>query len=849
MGAVAGTRGGRKAPRCRGARPPDNAPPVAPQQAVRADTVARPSRSALPFGLSFAFFASGFAALVDEVAAARFLSIPLGADAPALAAVLSALLVGFALGGAGAGWLLARGVEARRLGLVLEAGLVVCALAAPFALPAVAPFVAAAGAALGLTSPAFHGVRFLIALAVCLPPALLMGATFPVALRLARASGLEGAPAASAVYAPNTLGAAAGALAAGFVALPFVGYGGAFALAALANALSFLAILRWAPRSSSLDEAPVRDRSPVPVAPLVATFVAGLSAFTMEVLLARAAITVFGASTYAFTAVLVAFLLGLSLGAPLARSAGTDPAVARRRLGHALLAAGALLVAGVLGFRFYLGLDDPFRASNRFPQLAQPWMLPLYQAVVSLLLLLPPALALGAAFPLAVAAARGRGASEDRAAGAVYASNTLGALAGTLLATFVLLPQLGTRYGLAVAILALAVGAGVALWPRTALTLLLPPLVFVLIALRSAPPAGTTPLFFREGVASTVSVESSAGADGRPMRSISVNGTVVATEGLLDLRLQRTLGHLPALLHPAPKRTLVIGLGSGVTAGALARTPGVESTRIVELEPFVVEAARLFGETNHGVAAGGLPGVEIEVGDGRTHLLATDVRYDVITCDPIHPWVAGAGNLYSRECFRAERERLAPGGVVALWLPLYKLRTEDLRVVAKTFTAELSPCALYVTGYDAILIGGDGALPTVDVAALRERFARVAEDLREVEIHDVEELLSGFAMDDAALRAFAGDAPSNTDARPLLEYRAPMLYLTSYATEFLADVRRRTVDPRELFGSAAGIDPAAAARAVERRGRAIDRFLEQVQGDVRAAIAAASAALREPRAR
>jgi len=822
------------------------------------------TKQTLPRALASAFAASGFAALANEIAASRRLAIPLGADAPALAAVLAALLVGFAIGGALAGTLLARGVDARRLALVVEAGLAACGALAPVALDGITPLVAAGGRALGVGTAAFDGFRFLVALATCLPAAILMGATFPVALRLARAAGLHGAPAAAAVYAPNTLGAALGALATGFALLPLGGYPLAFGGAALASAVSFSLLWHAAPRSSALDEAPpaaveAGARGGVRRV-LVATFLAGFASFAIEVLLARAAIVVFGASTYAYTAILVAFLLGLALGAPFARRAGDDPERARRLLSLTLAASAVLLAIGVFGFQLYLGLGDPFRASNRFPHLSDPRLLPAYQSVVAAVLLLPTALAFGAAFPLAVAAARGPGISPDRASGLVYASNTLGCLAGTLLGTFLVLPWCGSRIGVHLAgLTAIAAGAALPLPSRGGDRATVRPewigrlaglgalLLVFLVTFLSGSRGEAERLFFREGVASTVAVEQSTGADGRPMRSISVNGTVVATEGLLDLRLQRLLGHLPALLHPAPERTLVIGLGSGVTAGSLATTPGVARTDVVELERFVVDAARLFESTNHGIASGKLPGVTLTIADGRTHLLATDARYDVATCDPIHPWVAGAGNLYSRECFEQERSRLAPGGVTALWVPLYKLRTEDVRTVVGTFVDVFRTSALYVTGYDAILLGADGPFPPVSVEALRPRFAKVAASLAEVEVRSVEELLAGFAMDDAALRAFAADAPRNTDARPILEYRAPLLYLTSYATEFLADVRARFVDPASLFGPGARIDAAAAKAAVALRASAIDRFLASVDGNVARAIADASAALRRER--
>jgi spermidine synthase len=586
----------------------------------------------------------------------------------------------------------------------------------------------------------------------------------------------------------------------------------------------------------------------VPWRPLAATALAGFAAFTLEVALTRAAVNVFGASTYALTAILVAFLLGLGLGAPFAGRASGDPVLARKYLTWALLAAALLTRLGVLGFQYYLGLDDPYRADNRFPRLSEPWLLPWYQAAISMILLAPPALALGAAFPLAVGAARAPGVSPDRAAGWVYAVNTLGSLAGTLLTTFVLLPAVESRGAVEVAAGALVVAALAVVqkstWPAFS--------VLVLYALltpkRLGSEAGAQTLYFKEGVASTVRVTSSVNDDGAPIRSLSVNGTVVATQFFLDLRLQRLLGHLPALLHPKPSKALVIGLGTGVTAGSLATTPGVEAVDVVELERSVLTAAALFDDSNERIASGGLPNTRFTIADGRTHLLTTKTLYDVVTCDPIHPWVAGAGNLYSRDCFEQERARLAPGGLTALWLPLYKLRTDDLKVVAATFAAVFDTCALYITGYDAILLGAAGPFPALDGVALRARFARLSTAFAAVEIRSLEDLMSGFALDDAELRAFAAGAPLNTDARPILEYRAPLLYLTDYATDFLRFAGPRRADLGQLFGPGLRLDAAAVDRSARVRALALSKFAEFAATDIGRSIREASKIFRtEPR--
>ena len=463
----------------------------------------------------------------------------------------------------------------------------------------------------------------------------------------------------------------------------------------------------------------------------------------------------------------------------------------------------------------------------------------------------------------------GAGASPGAAAARVLAWNTVGALAGPLVAGFFLLPVLGLQGALLAAAAIHGVASLVALGAdaagranrrplATGLALLVP-----LVALGFVPRwdlerlaggayryghreaeadledslrAGEL-LYYRDGTLATVSVKRLGNA-----KALAVDGKVDATNGA-DMATQRLLAHLPLLLHGAARRVAVVGLGSGATA-ASALTHPLGTLDVVEISAEVVEAAQAhFADVNAGVFAD--PRLSLRVTDARNHLLLTPRRFDVIVSEPSNPWMAGVASLFTREFFALARSRLAPGGLFGQWMHVYGMTVPDLKTVVGGFADVFPESGLFqITEGDLLLVGAEGRWPEPSAAALEERMAlpAVAADLRGVGITRAGTLATLFVLGPGRLAVLAGDAQRHTDDRPILELRAARAMLANTA----GANRRALVDAaREV----AKVEPWASLRAPLVADDLVEhgRLLERSTG-LSLALEAYGAALRlDPR--
>lgn len=821
------------------------------------------------------FFASGLAALAYETSWARLLSRITGSDAAGTAIVLATYMAGLGLGARLFATLARRVTHPRLTFALLECLIAAWAFSSPWTLDA-------------LTSSPLTGswvARACAAALALLPPTLAMGATFPLMGRLTIADARETGSAVGSFYGANTLGAAAGALLGPFWLMPTLGLSGALRAAAGLGVLAALGA-RWLPRVPRVQpgrpaaEQPALEATPAAAGlttrPLPAwryllvTFAMGLAALALEVLLTRLLITVTGASVYAFALVLAVFLIGIGLGS---RQLAGPWGAADRAPGVVLwsaLAVAPLALLGALALRVQLGESDLFAGlANRLPSGASTTRLWASHALFAGLALFPPALAFGMSLPASAAAitatraARGS-CDTERALGLVYAANTLGALLGSLAAAFVLLPQLGLRAGLA-AVLALPwLAALCAARARRELAACAGTLLLVLplgwLALRPAAD-GAAALARAVGRHATASVEENETPAGR-VRALRVNGKVVATTAAVDLRLQRLLGLIPALLHGEVERALVIGLGTGMTAGSLESLDSLEQLDVFEICESVVELAPYFSAWNGELSSD--PRTRITITDGRYALAHSRARWDLITADPIHPWTRGSSDLYSLEHFEQIAAHLAPGGVASQWLPLYQLAPEDVRIVVATWIEVFPHASAWITAYDLALVGSLEPLPGADLSAtsgpssgraesgLRSVFERltaawtpaVGAELEACGIHGPAELAVLYVGDRSRLAAFAAGAEPMRDDFPVLEFRAPKSYLAGYATEALAWAAEQLPFERlpGLADSTAALASASALRAREVRDL-LRQFLAELPRGYEDAAARYGAAL------
>jgi spermidine synthase len=414
---------------------------------------------------------------------------------------------------------------------------------------------------------------------------------------------------------------------------------------------------------------------------------------------------------------------------------------------------------------------------------------------------LPAALLWGASFPLALAAIAERRDDPASFVGRVYAANTVGAICGALAAGFLLVPWLGCRVTQQVLIV-VAAGAGLLLVVRrrddrrprpsvragavgasialiVALAYSVPELPRELVAYGRFLPTrgiGANVVYVGEGRSASVAVsEEDNGA-----RTFHSAGKAQASTHPQDMRLQRMLGHLTTLVPETGRSFLVIGLGAGVTAGAVAIDPRAERVVVAEIEPLVRNAAaQYFREQNVGVVDD--PAVEIRIDDGRHYLATTDETFDGITSDPLDPWVKGAAALYTREFWQLVRSRLNPGGVVTVFVQLYETTEDAVKSEIATFLDVFPNGAVFANtvqgmGYDVVLLARAGDAP-IDIAQMERRLAtveyeRVRRSLSAVGFRSAVDLLGTYVGGASDLATWLEDAELNTDRNFRLQYLA-----------------------------------------------------------------------------
>ena len=757
-----------------------------------------------PFLLLFAL--SGAAALVYEVVWTRLLTLQIGHGLAAASTVLAAFMGGLAVGAAVGGRIGQRldPRRALRTYAVLEAGIALVAILLPLVLTALRPALAALYDN-GNGGVLFTAVRFVSSLILLSLPAAAMGATFPLASRWIVRSAALVPDDAGRLYAANTFGAAAGALVTGFVLLPAVGLAGATAFGVVLNLVAAGGawwLTSGVPAEPALPPPPPRQtragktKSP-PHKPLgrpwlaaAALGVTGLASLTLQVVWTRLLASMLGPTTYAFSAIVAVFILGIAggsfAGARLSRRVRRPEAA----LGLVIVLSAALALAAATTVDTVL-LAIAHLVATPGVTFTQVLM---REGVFTLGILLPMALAFGAAFPLALAVASRDESSMVADLGLVYSVNTAGAITGALGAGFLLVPWLGLydTIRLIGAVLALA-GAGLALAtrPRPAW---LPLVLGALVAgaawvvpewdprllssgaykyasavrgpdLQTALTAGEL-RYYKEGSTATVAVRSLTGRT-----SLSIDGKVDASDGA-DMLTQRMLAHVPLLLHPAPRQVAILGLGSGVTLGS-ALTHGLEGAVVLEISPEVVAASHHFDHVNHKPLED--PRTRLVVGDGRTHLLLADETYDVIVSEPSNPWMAGIASLFTREFFQIAKARLAPGGVLCQWAHTYDISDADLRSIVATFLSVFPDGTLWVVGEADVLLVGSTEPLTARIPAIRTAWQRpgVSVDLASVGARTPLAVLSSFVADGESLRRWVGSAPIQTDNLARLEFSGP----------------------------------------------------------------------------
>jgi spermidine synthase len=740
------------------------------------------------------FTASGFAGLIYESIWTHYLKLFLGHAAYAQSLVLIVFMGGMALGAALCGRLSQRLANPLVIYAAVEATVGVLALVFH------PVFVSVTDWGHGSLLPwlgnewlAFGGKLVLCGLLI-LPQSILLGATFPLmSAGLVRAHPAAGGESVAMLYFTNSLGAAAGVLASGFWLIAWVGLPGTLRTAGGLNLL--IAFTVWA-LGRSLQHAPLAADSRQERASLflAIAFFTGLASFVYEIVWIRMLSLVLGASTHSFELMLATFILGLALGG-LAMRRRADAGSPERLLGWVQVAMALAAAATLPVYDLTFGLMESLMtglARNNTGYL----LFNLSGAAIAALVMLPATFFAGMTLPLLTGTLLRRGVGEA-AIGRVYAANTLGAIAGVVLAVHIGLPLAGLKFTLLAGCLVDAALGITLLWLFSArkgtwkLAAVSCAAAFIALGMlveldaqkmtagvfrhgELATSRDAKILFARDGKTATVHLVQYTDAvslrtNGKSDGSIVLDRDL--TRGSDEITMVLTAA-LPLALNPDIRRAAVIGIGTGLTTHTLLQSLAIEHVDTVEIEAAMAEAARGFMPRNSGAFAD--PRGTLLIDDAKSFFSASGARYDLIISEPSNPWVSGVSSLFTREFYRRIRGHLEPGGLLVQWFQLYEIDPSLVASVMGALGEEFPHYAVFApSDHDLLIVAGNRALPLPAQARVFEQ-PGVAKELWTVHVLSVGDLdaryIGGRDLLEPLFASYG--MPANSDYAPLLDLNA-----------------------------------------------------------------------------
>jgi spermidine synthase len=784
----------------------------------------------------FALFAlSGFTGLIYESVWSHYLKLFLGAAAFAQSFVLAAFMGGLALGA----WLASR--WSARLGNVLaaygwiEAGIGIAALVFHEA------FVLLTQLSLDRVIPALGSpmtvavYKYSLCAVLVVPQTVLLGATFP----LLSGAVIRRGPEASGhhlamLYFTNSIGAAAGALAAAFLLIGWLGMPGTMRLAGVLNLLLAAAVLILARRGepAAIAAAPFGgaplSSSYVARLFLAGAFVTGLASFIYEIVWIRMLSLVLGSSFHAFELMLSAFITGLALGGLWIRRRIDHIADPVRFAGLVQVFMGLAALATLFVYHWTFDWMAWWLGVLQHNDSAYP-LFNLYSHALAFAVMLPATFLAGMTLPLFTHVLL-RGGRGERAIGQVYASNTLGAIAGVLVAVHLLMPGAGLKLALVIGTVAdmllgawllrysqapsrrthayVALAIGMLAATATARATILEPERLSSGVFRYGKVASESAkvLFYRDGKTASVAVRG-----GPDVVSIITNGK---SDAAIQLDLNRPptgdeytmtlLGALPLLLKPDAKAFANIGWGSGLSAEVVLSHSRPQLIDTIEIEPAMFAGAHSF-----------FPRVDRAFRDPRSHVYFEDAksyfarhgrRYDVIISEPSNPWVSGVAGLFTAEFYRDTKRYLAPGGLVVQWLHLYEFNDRLLGSIVSALGENFADYEIYESnpGDLVVVAVAEGRVPRP--GPLPEKEEAFLRQLRRIGVTRPEEIAVrrlGAKAQVGALFAALG-APVNSDFRPFVQLEAPRARFERSTAGALLSVATASLPLVEMTGEASG---------------------------------------------
>jgi spermidine synthase len=729
------------------------------------------------------FILSGAAGLVYEIVWARQLVLVFGNTTQAVSTILTGFFGGMAIGAAVGGRIADRAPSPLRMYGILELILVPVVLITPLTFSLINDAYRALYPSLQGT-PWLTVFRLVLSILALAPATILMGATFPSLVRhFARDASLGAA--FGRLYSANTLGAVVGTVAAGFFLIELFGLQGALRVGALCSATAGVIAIVLArgdvvetravasePSRPRASQDPASTRRVWVWLPLLVAFASGLTSLGYQVTWTRLLSSGTGSLTYVFTVILALFLIGIAIGAALfsvLRGRIKDPV---RVLGWSQF---AVAILSVIGLTLVISQPRSFDPSQPLESIG-------VLILSAVFVVLPVTIVMGLAFPTASELLRDEDATAGKESGSLLAVNTVGAILGSLLIPFLLMPTLGSPS--VIVLLAgvnVLVGVALFLWarPERLGALVGAGLIVVLVALALRPGQIIQPNEYRIAAEGGTLFESredeiasvQAGQTGATAQ-LWVGGTAM-TLLTIDAKLMPIL---PLIARPASERALVVAFGMGSTFRS-ALIAGLR-TDAVELVPSVPVMFPYYYPDADQIMAD--PDGRVFIADGRNHLELSDERFDIIVTDPPPPiQSSGVSVIASHEYFLAGRDHLTDGGVMMQWTP-WGTTEAELKEHIRTFS-QVYDHVLLVRGpgrYGFYMLGSMAPLELAE-ADIREVLARpgVLEDISTA--YDspattidgwVDVINEQIWFEDDAARAYAGDGPLITDDQPRPEY-------------------------------------------------------------------------------
>lgn len=806
--------------------------------------------------IALLFILSGATGLVYQIVWFKYLSLFLGNTTYAQTIVLATFMGGLAIGASLWGRRADRIKKPVLLYAILELGIAAYCFFFPeinhFVRETFFSVVLSAGIEIGSTS--LLVLKLVVSVLLLIVPTILMGGTLPVLVKGITTRVEETGKSVAILYFLNSFGAVAGSLLGGFFLIRLIGLDTTIIGTSILNGLIGIAALLLSLKTYKSDTVPSAHVSSASAEKslksagsheqsfsnrqiFIAISIAGISGLASmiyEVSWVRMLTPVFGSSTYSFSLMLVAFISGITLGSALI-SKRIDRM--KNAFGFLAVCQFGVISAMLLSLPLYSRIPYYFwkvstiltKSDTTYP------LYLLFQFGFCFLIMFIPTIFLGMTLPVASHIASRSIEKLGKTIGNVFSVNTAGTVIGSLCAGLVFIPFFGIQRTVEIAIainasagllilafdsmmvsarkvtiifFSVVLGAGYSLYASDWSQLMFYSGVFRMLVKQDVQPPGNyeefvfrtnqkSDLYYKEGTTATVGVVN-ANVGGKLQNVLIINGKADASS-VGDLPTQIMLAQLPMLLHTKPDSALIIGFGSGVTAGSIL-IHDIRSVDCVEISPEVIEASEYFEHVNGKPLSD--PRFKLYLEDAHAFLNLTKNRYDVIISEPSNPWIAGIGNLFSVEFFKTCREKLKEGGLMVQWFHLYEIDDAIFKVVLRTFRSQFPQTTVWHSQRNDILIVGSAGPTDLTFEVMQQKIlnGKVGGDLARIGLDHLPSILSLQSLSAKNSKEYAGFGELNTGDRPYIEYNAPRAFFaTKGVTEYRFYDERTNIVSSDLF--------------------------------------------------